>query len=62
MIALIANNELKRTWREAVVEHVQVMSWHLSGGTEKDHKYVSRIVGLSVENLIPYLANMMEEC
>jgi hypothetical protein len=38
MIALLVNNELELIWREAVVEYVQIISWHLPGGTEKKHE------------------------
>jgi hypothetical protein len=32
--SLLANNELARMWKDAVVVFFKVVSWYLSGGTE----------------------------
>jgi hypothetical protein len=41
------SDELERIWKEVVVAYFKVLSWHLPGGTEKNHKKTSvRIAGL----------------
>jgi hypothetical protein len=32
------NNESQKIWKEAVVDYFKVLSWHLPGGTEENHK------------------------
>jgi hypothetical protein len=34
---MILNNE-ERLWDEAVVTQFQALSWHIPGGTEKNHE------------------------
>jgi hypothetical protein len=38
MIARLINNELERMWKEAIVAKFKVLSRHLPGGTEENHK------------------------
>jgi hypothetical protein len=35
---MIVNNELERTWKEAVVAEFYVLYLHLSGGTKEYHE------------------------
>jgi hypothetical protein len=32
------NDKLERIWKEAVVKQKKVLSWNLSGGTEKNYQ------------------------
>jgi hypothetical protein len=32
------NNELERTWKEAVMTYLKIMSQHVSGETEENHE------------------------
>jgi hypothetical protein len=34
---MIATNELKITWKEAIVSLFYVLPWQLAGGTEENH-------------------------
>jgi hypothetical protein len=43
------NDELKRTWKEAVVAEFKVLSRHLHGGDEENHEILVRITGLREE-------------
>jgi hypothetical protein len=31
-------NELEMIWKETVVAHFKILSWHLPGGTDENHK------------------------
>jgi hypothetical protein len=46
---MIVNDELDRTWEEAIVAHLNVLSQHLPGRTDKKH-YKLRLVCLCAEN------------
>jgi hypothetical protein len=37
------NNEFEWMWKEVVMAKVEVVSWHLPGGTEEIHKSPVRI-------------------
>jgi hypothetical protein len=38
------NDKLEIMWKEVVVTYFKVLSWHLLGGMEKNHKKPVRIV------------------
>jgi hypothetical protein len=42
------SNEFEQMWKEVVMEKVEVVPWHLPGGTEETHKNPVRIVSLLV--------------
>jgi hypothetical protein len=40
---------MKRVWKEAVVAYFKVLSQHLCGGTEENHKISVLIAGLQAK-------------
>jgi hypothetical protein len=52
MIGWLVNNELERIWKNAVVVYFKVLSQHLPGGTEYNHKVPASIAGLRTNIII----------
>jgi hypothetical protein len=46
---IVVNNELERTWMEAVMAYFKVLSRYLPGGTEENYKNSVRIAGFRAE-------------
>jgi hypothetical protein len=58
---LLANNELARMWKEAVVVYFKVLSWYLSGGTEDEPDNFVMIVYLRIVIWTQDLPNTKQE-
>jgi hypothetical protein len=62
MKGLYVNDELERTWKEAIVAYFKVLPRHPAGGTEENLENLSQCIRSLGRDFTRELPNTKQEC